>query len=247
MALAITFTDLVNGTQGTVAVSGSDVASTNTIKAYRPETGTWSDVGTRTGDGNATCTFPAAGLYWLACYGTVSAIDVISPVIPAVVTSGSTAIWETILQIVLTDLQTLANASYFPGFDAADQIERYTDVKAMLLAMKGPGLPAIGIAPGDTEVIKTVTSAQDDIGYPVLLVYRDVADPKQEDSENADLKIIRERIRRRYIAGRLPGFSRAQTCNVEPMSAQQFEQMGYNGISSGQLFRWEVRENRGVF
>lgn len=247
MALLITSTDLANGTQATVAVSGSDIGSTNTIKAYSASLGTWSTVGSRTGDGNATCTFPAAGHYWLACYGAVSTIATISTIIPAVITSSSTAIWETILQTVLSDLQTLANAAYFPGLDGADDIERYTDIKSMFLAMKGPGLPAIGIAPGDTEVIKTITSAQDDIGYPVLLVYRDVADPKQEDDENASLKIIRERVRRRYIAGRLPGFSRAQTCNVEPMSAQQFEQMGYNGISSGQLFRWEVRENRGVF
>jgi hypothetical protein len=148
---------------------------------------------------------------------------------------------------MLADLQTLVNANYFPGLTAASDIQRYTTAKRMLLAMSGAGLPAIGIAPGDLEQIKVITSAQDDIGYPVMVVYAEVADDKQDDEDNIDLKIIRERIRRRYIAQRCPGFPRAMTADVTPMNAHQFEQMGYNGISSGQLFTFIVRESRGVY
>lgn len=246
MSFDIAFTDLANGTQATVAITGTDAGSSNTVKAYQAKTGTWSTVGTRTGNGNATCTFPATGLYWVRCDGTVSAAAAISNIIPGTITSSSSDAWDIIMTNVLTDLQSLATAGYLPGLTSND-IERYTDIKAMLLAMTGPGLPAIGLAPGDMEEIKNITSADDDVGYPILVNYRDVADPKQGDDENESLRLIRGRIRRRYHGQRCPGYTRAQDCTVTPMSSHQFEQMGYNAISSASLLRFTVREPRGIY
>jgi len=247
MAITLTITDLANDSDATVVIAGADAAPVN-IKSYNPSTGLWTTVGVSPfGNASITATFGQAGLYWVHASGTVSGAPAYSIIYPATITRTDKAVWETILQCMLADLQTLLATSYFPGLTEAGDIQRYTDAKQMLLAMSGDGLPAIGIAPGDLEQIQVITSAQDDIGYPVMVVYKEVADPKQDDEDNADLKIIRERIRRRYIAQRCPGYARAQTANVTPMSAHQFEQMGYNGISSGQLFTFIVRESRGVY
>lgn len=247
MAITLDIFDLSSNYQATVTVAGADPATTVTIWAYDPSTSAWTSVGSRTGDGTATATFPNAGLFWVYAAGTVSGSPSNSIVYPATITKVNQAVWETICQCIEADLQTLAAASYFHTLSAASDVQRYTDMKKMLLAMSGDGLPAIGIAPGDTEQIQVITSAQDDIGYPVMIVYAEVGDDKQNDDENEDLKMTRERIRRRYIAQRCPGYPRAQTANVTPMSSHQFQQMGYNGISSGQIFTFIVRESRGVF
>lgn len=247
MAITLDIYDLASSSQATVTIAGADPATTVTIKAYDPSTAAWTDVGSRSGDGTATATFPNNGFFWVYAAGTVSGAPSNSIVYPATITRTNQSVWETILQCVEADLQTLVTSGYLHVLTATSDIQRYTDAKKMLLAMSGDGLPAIGIAPGDLEQIQVITNSQDDIGYPVMIVYAEVADDKQNDDENEDLKIIRERIRRRYIAQRCPGYPRAQTANITPMSSHQFQQMGYNGISSGQLITFIVRESRGVY
>ncbi len=205
MAILLGVSDATDGTGGTAAVTGSNVASTNTL--YKaPWTGTtgaltWTLVGSRTGDGTLAIA-SAAGFFLFRLdnllTGVTTVLNVYQP---------------------LTDATTQAML-YRAMVSAKNRVDGLalgvtTSVRWLPRKQMSSEGTIIAITPVNSETFPGIMNATDDIGLPFAVV---VMDPSNQDPTlNLNRNLLwRERILSALRYQRLAGVAEGYICNPEP-------------------------------
>lgn len=168
---------VVDGTDGTAVatIAGSDSATTNTLykATWTGQAGfanvwtygqlAWTQVGTRSGDGNISLT--GAGFWLWNVVGTVSAAPAFASVYQPITDSGVLSIEEQILNAVQVRLQGLS----LPGIASSSIVTRWiarrdTDVDP---------LPCVAVAVWGAHSFPNRLNSRDDIGIAVAIALLD--------------------------------------------------------------------------
>lgn len=211
MALALFITDDADGTGATATITGADAGSTVTIYAQSLRVPTWQAAATRTGDGSVSVTLDG-GLYFAYASGLVSTVVSVSPVRgPFAVTSGTTSVYERILDAVEDEIYTLANAGTLPNFTATTRTVLQQPKANLAIA----SYPCIFLTPSGTETKYPGNNNRDDWGKPVLLsIYHEGTISGTDIVPRVGL--WRERLFRHFHRKRLSAVTEIYDCDVQP-------------------------------
>lgn len=252
MALAITWTDAADATGGTVAVTGSDVGQTVTINAMAVDatglrTPTFSQVGSRTGDGDVTIT-PAAntvpGYLWIYASGTVSGSPAISNLVYALASDNSEALASRCVDALASRLAGLT-------MDPADDTPSGTAPNANIYKRILPSdyivqYPCIILShEGQSEGQPGTLTQKDDVEYPVNVYLADRNDGNNFARRKSYL-LWRQQMFRALRNQRLAGITEVLTVKVQPMQVFDPKLPAYGLVVCGLVCRVWVRETRGV-
>lgn len=235
----IVWTDAADGTGGAVVVSGSYSVATNTIY-YQTFTGTigtstWTNGGSRTGDGSVTMTL-AAGHYLIYCrsaYGDESA-DSTPHYIQ--VTSGT----ESVEYQCLLAVQARIAALTLSGIDAADVIVRQVPTE------RNVTLPAIVVAPQRSiHATREGSNLRDDVTYGVYVAIF-AADNQALTANTATYTKWIQQIAKAFRGQRLSAVSESIICTVEPVATVPWGDWLNNIFAGGMLVKCVCRETRGL-
>lgn len=236
---AITWTDAANGSGGTVAVSSSYAATTNTIyyQSFVGDvgTGTWTSGGSRTGNGNVTLTL-TAGHYLIYCrstYGTETADSLVHYV---QATTGS----ESVEYQCLSAIQARIAALTLSGIDASDIIVREVPTE------RNVTLPAIVVAPQrSTHNTRGGTNLSDEIVYGVYVAIF-AADNQAVATNTAMYTKWLQQIAKAFRGQRLSAVTESVICAVEPAATVPWGDWINNLFAGGMLIKCTCRETRGL-
>lgn len=212
-APTITVTDNEDGT-ATVAVSGSDVGTTNTAYYapvnYVAEDGSnWASGGTSTGDGNIAVTpVPvrnSGGVYLWHVTSSDGSVA-ISNVVQNRVSASSQSVYERILEAVHSQIAALS----LTGIASNDVVLQTTpdDItrRMIIVAPFGPERMLTGQ--------RQRTNARDDIVYPVIVAHVDAANRDQGETKRDRWLGWRQDVSRTFRSQHLTGVDEVYDCVV---------------------------------
>lgn len=207
-APTITVTDNEDGT-ATVAVSGSDVGTTNTAYTSPARGGSWTSGGNRSGDGNITVTptyiSNTGGVFHWRVESDDGAVAH-SNVLLNRVSKSSQSVKERIVEQVQSDIQG-ASLSGISSNDVAiqtapDRIDR----RMIIVASIDPERMLEGQ--------RQRTNIRDDIVYPITVAHVDVANRDQTSDKRNRSSQWRQDIRRLFVSDHLTGVDEVRDVTV---------------------------------
>lgn len=248
MTLALSWTDNLNAT-ATATITGSDVASTNTVyvspvnQTTRPLA--WSSAGSRTGDGAITLAISPG--YWFAyCLGTVSSVQVAAAPLIGSVSLASDAIQtlaERAIQARIQALCPLTALATPPGDLPSAQVYHWDAFTAAQLEKMT--YPAIAVSPAPlAETVGTILTGRDDIGYPVYATILVRCSPLDQGPVPT-VKLWRQAIFRAIRFQPLVLTGTVYTVKPEPREILEWVTPKYQLLYSTLGFRAISREPRG--
>lgn len=252
MAITLTLADAQDGATMTATIAGVDVGASVSVYTQAFDIGsafaatTWTLSGTRAGNGNVTLTL-SPGYYWVYATGNVSGTLDRSVPVYGLVSRSAYAIQDLILDAVVARLQTLSftGLNTPPGDLTSAMIERVEEINHLVIS-SARVMPRIYVCQnGGEDNSDGQTTAQDDIGYPVVVAIVDRAAPEEKTRHKTYLK-WRQQIRRALISQRLPGVTQQHFCRLIPTPAWVRPEDKYDHLFSAQAFRFVAREPRGV-
>lgn len=247
MAATIAFTDSQNGGGFTVAVSGTNVAATNTLYAQLAGASTWQTIDDRTGDGNITGTL-APGYYFFHLVSELAGDQSCSNVLGLCgVTRDDEAVYEAILNAVQAEIQSLTGST-LSWVASANVVRRDTHplFDSDLFGLQMPG--CVVVTDGNSEVKLPGTNVRDDILYsvPVVLLESKV----DADADPARLMLGRQVVRRHFSEKRLTSIPAAVAdiyrCEVQFGKVCDYLEDNLGVTGSELLINVYSREARGV-
>lgn len=243
MALSLSLVDDADGTGATATIAGADVGATVTIYTQSLRVPSWQSAGSRTGNGTLALALDG-GLYFAYATGNVSSTPAVSPVRgPFVVTSGTTSVYERILDAVEDEIYTLANAGSLTGFAASTRTVLQQPKANLAIA----SYPAIFLTPNGVESKFPGNNNRDDWGRPVLLsIYHEGTISGTDIVPKVAL--WRERLMRHFHRKRLTAVSEVYDCDVNPQSILEVSSPANNPprptLLSAMTLNFKTREPR---
>lgn len=215
-----------------VTVSGSSGAAV-VVYGAKLDDGQFAAVGSRTGDGIATCPLaPGVWVLWATAgvNGTVPVRCQVTGNPESVATRCQRAVVTTILALKLPKIQGVYN-QIFPDRSA------------------GPFVPAVFVSvAGEAEQVGNWTVLKDQIAYPIRVTFLD--EKGTTDQQRLPLyQFWREKIHRAFQLQGLSGVPESVLCRVTPMkiaSEEPQKDPGYRQYSTAILIRAECVEPRGI-
>lgn len=212
-APTITVTDNENGT-ATVAVSGSDVGTTNTAYYapvnYAPEDGSnWTSGGTSSGDGNIVVT-PVyvrnrGGVYLWRVESDDGAIAH-SNVVQNRVSGSSQSVKERIMEAVQSQIAGAGLAGLTSNDVMLQTVPDRITRRMIIVASIDPENELTGRGQG--------TNVRDDIVYPITIAHVDVANRVQTAEVRNRTSRWRQDIRRLFSRQHLTGVDEVRDCTI---------------------------------
>lgn len=245
MALALVISDAADGTGGTATVSGSDGGTTNRLYAASFAGGpigpqSWTLVDSRVGDGNISIASPgtlALGFYVWMLTGTVSSTAAFASYYRNLTDASAQSVWDRSLDAMVQQIQALNLADVVSVNVVRRWLPRFLkDVDAV---------PAVIVAPVNSENFPAIFTNTDNIGYPIAVVY--VAKQNQDYTANQARNMLwRQRVSRIFRFQKLAGV--AESVIVRPENGIIIDPAAFdaNLFSGYQIFRCEMRESRGA-
>ena len=211
MALALSIADNADDTGAVATITGSDVGATVTVYVQGYRSQAWQSAGSRTGNGTVDLALEG-GMYFAYATGTVSSVAAMSTVRgPFAVTSGTTSVYERILDAVEADIYTLANAGSLLTFSASPNTV-LQQPKANLAIVQ---YPCIFLTPNGAESRLPGNNNRDDWGRPVLIsIYHEGTISGTDIVPKVSL--IRESLIRHFNRKRLTAVSEIYDCEAIP-------------------------------
>lgn len=241
--MGLVITDSGDGTGGSAAVSGTNVAAANTLysAAFTGEMGaqSWTLVGTRTGDGSIAIASPSPvplGFYlWRLDSVFGGATTVFSSY--QNLSDATAAFHKRILDAVAVRINSLGLA----GLASADVREKW-----LPRVLPRAARPTVLVCPGDGESFPGVLTGKDDVGLPVTvgIVYPTGDD---EAAGIAEVALWRQKILRALEYQRLSGVP--EVLNAIPERARIIDQGAFvqNKQAVGSIgVRFVLRWTRGL-
>lgn len=231
---------------GVVAtITGSDVASTNTL--YRSsvsgelEAGTWTSSGSCTGDDTIAVAITTLGYYFWYVQSVSGGESTISNLVYQAITDGEQAVLTRCIAAVVSRLQLLTLSGI-----ATDRIVAVADISNPGTT---PNYPCVLVAREPTpHQYLGGTNIRDDIGYPIQVLFCE-SDDLGGQSDTARWDLWRQQAERAFRFVRLPGVAESQLASeIEPLKIldPQFRPPIYNKVVSGFTIRVMTREVRGL-
>lgn len=235
-APTLSITDSENGGGVTATLAGGNDAADNLVKYVRNvnELGalSWSNLGFRTGPGNVTGTL-TKGYYLWHCISTLGAESVISNLVYQNL-SGDDAVHQQCLDAI----EAVVDALALTGINGVEQQKTPDEMRIRC------DMPAVIITPyGRPETMQGGTNQQDDLGYPVYIVFM-MRDPDDQSTQARTL-LWRQQVSRAIRNQRLAGVSEVHHCVIEPDPVLTMNPADYSLIASAMLVRCVARELRG--
>lgn len=218
MALTLSIVDDADGTGATATIGGADVGATVTVYVQSSRVPVWQSAGSRTGNGTLALSLEG-GMYFAYATGNVSSTPSVSRVFGLfAVTSGTTSVYERILDAVEEQIYTLANAGSLPNFEATSRTVLQQPKANLAIA----AYPAIFLTPSGVEQKLPGNNARDDWGRPVLLsIYHEGTISGTDVVPRVAL--WRERLIRHFHRQRLSGVSEVYDTEVSPGTILQVD------------------------
>jgi len=237
-----------DGTGATATISGSDADATNTIytQAFSGSTsGSWTNSGSRTGDGTVDLALTTLGPYLAYCSSANADGSAASAVVYFIVSNSST---QSVWYQCLVAAQARVQAASLSGIANSSVIVKKQELSRIVRQPDGVTLPAVIITPlretmRPTEGVNTF----DDVGYGVLVTT--VAADNQEATVAANLNrdtLWRQQIARAFRNQRLSGVDEIINAWVEPADFIQLPAWASGLLVSSLAVRFVSREVRGL-
>lgn len=242
----LTVADNGNNTGATATIaSGSAIAANVVYTTPLDGNYTWTNSGNRSGNGTVSLTLDA-GIYLAYVESTLNSQEVVSSIVPFVVTTGADAIYMQILEAVQSRIQTLS----LTGIASASVLLRKVNTfKGIGVQEASPAIayPAIVVSPAGTELTATNagTNERDDTGYAVMVGVVDTDEQALTDNMNRNL-LWRERIMHAFRNQRLTGVTEVNACAIEPREPVRFSDWVSGKYVSLLVLRFTAREVRGL-
>lgn len=240
MAVSITVADNAGSPTGVVVTVAGSTGGTVSVRAAKVDEalsiGTWSAVGSRTGNGTVSVSLAEGFWFFVAIDGT----DV-SAIVRCPVTDGQTAVATRCRAAIRATLATLSPTTTC----CANLYEQWDDT--------GDGFDVTNV--DYPAVVLTTAKQQDGISYygnmldgwarPTALLLLDNNDPK--DPRNlAAYELWRQNITRAFVHQRLSGVPEVRWCDVEPLKTAESYRDRFQLMVSSLVVRVNTREIRGL-
>ena len=250
--LTLTLTDLTNGSSACVAqlaTATAGVLVTVYASPWTPQVNgkSWSVVGSGTTDVNGQVTLTVSpGFGWWNFIGTTSPTgfasyaDSVSQVYYFPLPNpNAESIWESCVDAVVLQIQSMNLA----GIGSTNVIKQRWS-KAIRTAL--PSIPLIMVCPYDKEEIPNVLNMADDIVYPVVVIFADVANRDSNLNMTRDM-VWRSQVSNAFRFQRLNGVPTVINCLLRPLALAAADTLNMGNVSAGGLrFDFVSRENRGL-
>jgi hypothetical protein len=240
MAVTLAITDNADGTGAVATVSGV-VGGTSTTVYYSTFTGAmgsyiWTSAGIVVGN-STLATALATGFYvWLAVNDNGGVLT-LSSLVYRNLTDATESVHELIVDAVVTRIKSI-------GLDGITS----SKIKRLWVPKSDPTLtppPAVIVSPLGAEGDESNVMSQDDIGYPVLVVITDALNGNNDLNMRRDLA-WREKIAKALRNQRLSGVAQVFDAKIDYGPTIDVAQFFKNAFVSVLMFRFVVRESRGL-
>lgn len=244
MAISITWTDSADGTGGVVTITGADAASVTVWAQAVDATGlrspTFTQVGSRTGDGTVTLTL-APGYFWLYARGLVSAALAYSNFLYAYATDHADA-----MAVRCADALAARVAGLTMTTTVGVSVPNTNIYKVLLPEPEGKfTFPCVIIShESNREGMPGTTNNKDDIEYPINVCLCDKHGADFDTKKGVWLK-WRQQVFKAIRNQRLAGITESLTVRMDPMLVIDPKLPAYQHVWSGFVARCLVRETRG--
>lgn len=228
--------DNADGTGGVATITNADSDATVTVSSLTPGGSSWTNRGSRTGNGTVALSM-TPGYCWFRAVASFNGAEATSNLVYAALTDDS----ESVLYRILTAVQARVQGLALTGVTSSNIVVRKVPTD------RGVTLPGIIICPiKESTPANEGVQALDDVLYPVLIVCSESDNQESTLAANMNRHTLwRQTIRRAFSSNpRLTGVSEVINASVEPSDLCSFEAWNKNKWASGLIVRFRARETR---
>ena len=194
---SLTVADQADGTGATATVSGGDATATHTVKYAAYGSTSWTEGGSRTGNGTVDLAITTLGYYWAVCEAEENGATAVSAPVAFAVTAGTESLLEQVMDAVAAELNGLgltdsADASIAAAVEIPPDFDSVTTACVKIF----PDTAPLDVEPGTAN-------------RGVYRVHVALCQEATTSAQENNLMLNREKIQDRLVGSRLSGLSSA--------------------------------------